>query len=46
MFPYPHRQHPPRLVDAAYQQLVDTDPQAWLTATPLMRGLRSRARSR
>src|SRR5512132_2875264 len=44
--PYPHRQHPQPVVDAAHQQLADTNPQTWLRATPLMRALKDRARNR
>ena len=44
--PYPHRQHPQALVDAAHQQLADADPQAWLNKTPLIRALTRRAKTR
>ena len=44
--PYPHRRHPQAVVDAAHQQLADTDPQAWLNKTPLMRALIRRAHAR
>ena len=44
--PYPHRRHPQPVVDAAHQQLADTDPQTWLRATPLVRALTDRARNR
>ena len=44
--PYPHRQHPQVLVDAAHQQLADADPHAWLNKTPLMRALTRRAKTR
>ena len=44
--PYPHREHPQALVDAAHQQLADADPQAWLNKTPLMRALTRRADAR
>ena len=35
--PYPNPTHPQPVVDAAHQQLVDTDPQVWINQTPLMR---------
>jgi hypothetical protein len=46
LVPYPPRQHPQAVVDAAHQQLADTDPHAWLNQTPLMRALSARARTR